>query len=1324
MKKFVVKTLFILLIISFMLPVIVSAWSDNMNGAWKYAYAYQLSVVKYDGTGDPELVGKPILIYHPNLMQDVYYTTRNPMPSSYEELIQGGFGFNQMVNKNIDSDTSTLSQWTSGEDVEGIEELRELVQKAEETDDPLTTFKTMEAYQLAKDMVDDKNTSNFVNVCDETGCVAKPDSQRYVTQNDANIFGKAWYVSEIDTYVFQADDYSVSQYNSFPYKSGHMGYETFTYKYTTPQKRITYHGSDVDTSKYYKTISDSNLTENNVNNGYLENLVKKYGGSVKKIRDNFGIDLDYKDIDKYYISVEPVQRILGDVKQLRGAYYIDKLEKVLRYETTWSTSSWIKTTYTNGCDDDSHLFVGYQYSPRDLVDRDYCGDKAVTRVDGKTYYLHNSKCYKARSSKCTSYDLPLQKSGLKIVKELYGRYADGYSYIETSRKLGSGAVYLNRAVDYCNEDKNRHCVLEEDNKTCKRDSSGKIIYEYYIGPDRDKGITGTQSSSYYKLNGACYNGTGTTGVKNYFLPTLLDCPEVCSPSGAKTSDGFLACAENYCEAEVDYNRKGSPQKAKEACILTCGYKGNATNCDTSSPYKDINEVTATGTTTCNVNDDGSGKVLQGLIKTCHGDKIDSFDGDDTNDTPFDIRKYITVACVETSGFEYKDTTQLDLARGTGLNYSVNLNGEKKCQAYFNEDQWKFDYATISGKDPDRRKRLLYIKEVFNNLFNDNYDKTKSSYYDTDFDEQGDGEVEWNNYLYDTSKVSIKSQVREEVYNEMKVSDLESLVSTDETGKATKATIANNIVKKISKNNIINEPINRYEQVSTVKATYQFNKRCVSNDGLGTVTKAPASGLCYQTKDEHGVVTPVYGQNVFYTNLSADWLGNSVLTYATVGKEVKDDNPYYDVQEFCDYTLDENPTGNSGDPEGNILSCDIRIDPVGSTEAWGNSIYHGGDVTATILPRDTLGSNDYISNYTLQVRNTTYDGKTKQIGISDKKLAMEEIKILGTVTSSLGKKGTCEKTIYIINPDENCGVRCNLRKINDTLYELQSIGPQTPTAYYRALSIDMTQRKVYKSVVDQKYYIGLDKDITVPIEGNLILFGIVEGTMTTNGAKCKYTCNTPPPTLNSCYALYKPAETLAIRDYCNESWEKDVNDYDDAAQCIRMCSNRCDEEIKRDLEKVTAYCRTNSTALGFSNENICINACYNDDPSRGKDYVYRPINNSNPFPNSYDSEEPNEKGKRLVGRNWAGFTDYIKHDDNDETSVTGVYANQHVEYIIDLSASDIERIQEDTKKNQRDGANPYIEYEYKKSSDNMKYVKKYESKFIHEDFADLFRKDLT
>ncbi len=1292
MKRVFARFTIILLIMCMLIPYAVSAWSDNVNGSWKTAYAYQLTVIKYDGNGNPEALGKPILVYHPDLFQDVYMTTNTLLPDSYDSLVGKNWGFQQMYD--VVNDTN---QWEKYRALDQ-DALRQRIEADSNcTEDNCRYFATAEDREVARDLLEDPNLTNTpLEIDPRTGEVVNLGyTNRYVNINTKD--AHPYTVVALDR-IKKIEDAPTPTYNC-------TGYEKYSYDYLTKQKKITYHRSDIDTSQYYKTFADSNLTENNVNNGYLDTVIKTYAGSLKKVKDNFGIDLDYKDIDKYYISVEPVQRVLDGIKQENGRYFIDSFYTTIRnqecfpYSTGWRTGNIPSSKRTE---------ADYNYSHKDHDGE--CTEEERNANGTAKRYTYRGNCYKNRE--VVNYYTIKVRAGLRIYKNMYGKYADGYSHLATSRSLNSGSVYLNRAVDYCNEDKNRHCLLEDDNKTCKRDSNGNVIYEYYIGPDRDKGITGIQNSNLYKLSGACYNGTGTTGLKHYYLQTLLDCPEVCTPSGDKTSDSFLACAENYCDAEVDFNRKGSPQKAKEACILTCGYKGNATSCESSSPYKNSNETNVNGSTTCNVNNN-SANPLQGTIKTCTGDSINSFDGDDTNDTPFDLRKYITISCIETSTFKFKDTSKMKISKGSALDYYVNLNGQKTCQAYFNLDQWKFDYATISSKDPDRRKRLNYIKEVFNNIFSNTYDKTKSAYYDADFDEQGDGEIDWNLYLYNYEKVSVKTQVTEKIYGELKESELEPLVASY-VNKATQTTTDNEYVKKISKNKITNEPVNKYEQVSTVKTTYNFAKRCVSTDGLAKVTKADGSGICYQTKDEYGRVTPVYAQNVYYTNLSIDEGNHSIDTYVTIGREVKEENNYYEAKESCNFNVGKaNP----------YLSCDIKLVPDTGTEMLGDSIFEGGNVTATILPQDNLDSDDYISGYKIKIGNTTYDGKSHNFGISDKKLGLQEIKIVGTVTSAKGNETTCSKTIYVIDPDDACGVKCELKEVKETLYEIVSTGSQTSTAYYRALSIDMTQRKVYKSVVDQKYYVGLDSPLSSIKDKNLTFFGIVEGTLTTNGQKCKNVCHKSMESdeeKSNCYKDFKPAEILSIKEYCNSNYDKDINDFDSSEQCIRMCTNRCDEDIKRNLEKVKTYCRENAASLGFANENICINACYKDDPSGGNEYIYRPINNANPFPNSYDSEDPYEKGKRIVGANWVGFTDYIKHDDDDTTSVTGVYGNQHVEYIIDLSSGDLQAIQKDSESLD----NPYQKYEYTTTSDNQKYVKKYESRFIHEDFENLFRKDLT
>ena len=1290
MKRIIWKmTISLLLIIGILVPNVVGAWTDNANGAWKTAYAYQFTIIKYDGSGDLKVVGKPILIYHPDIFQDVYITTSTPLPKNYHSFVSNDWNFTQIIDLDNDSNNDDYF-WA-----ESVDELKEMVDNKiidDNNEAPPGSFVSKSDYEVAKDMVTDKNLKNTKVIFDwEKGEYVQGEfNQRYVG---------------ID---YGLDDFFVERYaGSKTPASGTMQWSTFTYKFMTKQKKITYKGSEVGTSQYYKIYADKQLTENKIKNGYLDTLARKYAGGVGQIKQYFNIDIDYNDIDKYYLRIEPVQRVLDKIKKEYGDYFINSFQKIVRQPDSWNESSWhtvndIECDYGGASD---LPFYGYKYYNK--LSDSACDKENENEKNGYTY---NGKCYSYRESRCTGYWLDAQKDGVKIIKEMYGRYAYGASHLESSCKLNSGAVYKERALDRCNETKNMHCELMPDNKTCKRDSKGNIIYQYYIGPDLQKGITGNSKNNKYKLVGDCYSGTGTTCFKHYYIPDILTCPEVCAKAGSTTGDEFLKCAENYCEAEINYDRydkfQGSAQKAKEGCILTCGYKGKATSCETANLYKNTTESYLKATSSCTTNEVGT-------IKTCTGDKVNSFDGDDTNDTPFDTRKYISVDCAEDSKFEYKDTSRSILSKGEALDYFVKLDGTKRCQAYFEYDQWKFDYATISAKDPDRRKRLNYIKEVFNNALNSSYNKKKSKYYDADFESEGDGEIVWSDFFYDYTRATVKGNIVENVFGKEQASDLETFEAVDVVNKAPKNVIENHDVKKIANNSIKTETVNKYEQVSTSNVTYKFNKRCVSTDGFARATITD-NDICYYEKSSGNITTPVEALNVFYTNINIDYGNHKVNAYASVGRNNNIDELYYDNAAVCHFSV--------GDPTiDEQLSCDIEATAISPTVNLGNNIFEGGKVLVTIVPQNRLEHDDFISSYTLTIRNTSYDGKSKEVGISDKKLGMEDITVVGTVRSYKGSVGNCTKVIHIIDNHDNCGVKCALNKKTETLYEIKSIGVQTPVAYYRKISIDLTKRPVYKSVIDQKYYISLDSKLTLPEKANLMLFGIVEGTMKNSSAKCEYVCHTPAKDMQDCTKLYKPAQTVEIRKYCDANYDTDINGYKDAGECKRLCGQKCNEEIRHDLDAVKSYCKTNYRNYGFATENGCVNTCY--DESNGK-YIYRIINNYNPFPNSYDSEEPYDKGKRVVGDNWVGFTEYIKHDDNDVTSVTGVYSNQHVEYIIDLTPSDISEIRENNKAAIRDGYEPYVEYIPTKETKNNKYVQYYQSKFIHEDFEDLFRKDLT
>ena len=1303
MRKVII---FVIMIFIFILPFFSYAAGDPMT-----AYGYQVTIWKYSGTGSPQQVGKPILIYHPDLFGDVFVNKSVEIPSSYGALMSKNWGMSQIIDKDADS---TWTDTNTGSSVDGI---------------------------FIDNLFGNPNNSGSNRVVeDEYG-------NEYIVNNQ--------YFYSVD----HSDENSKSAQSVCGKNNrtaGSSGYAKFIIRYSSKDRKITYKASDItNLNDYYKIYSDSNLTDYNVKEkNYLNDIIKnKYFKDIQAVKQYFGIDINYSEIDKYYVSVEPVQRVLDGIARYTRSYLMNTITYIKQEQMTWTTGSWEESSEPN-CGNT------FACNCHDVVSCSYHSGytrKSCEAADGQ-YYASTKKCKLCSTEeKCDTcfsdytYTLPEQYIGIKNIYQIYGRYAEGYSHIQTSRSLGSGEVYLTRAVDYCNNDDNKHCELENDNVTCKKDANGNIIYQYYIGPSLDKALVGTTSNNYYLLNGSCSNGvTGRKelGIKHYYLQDLISCKNTCeSYISNKSSDEYLKCAENYCDAEVDFNLKGNARLRKKGCIISCGYtygksptdgssngldRESINSCSNSSPYNGIEKANVIVKTTsqCSI-DNLTGDDLyktNAIITTCVGDQITDFDGDDTNDTIFDHRTYINVACKETSGFGFADLTNKKLVAGEGIDYYAKLDGEKECTVYFNLEQWKFDYATISSKDPDRRKRLLYIYDIYNNALNDSYDRTKSPYYDADFLAQNDGEVEWSIYEYDKNKVTVLSRVREIVNNVVKISEEYKLIENSEDDSVNATIVGKESITQIYNMNIQYMPINRYVQVSKKEVYYMFDKYCVSNDGKATVYKTPDNGVCYVSNGED-----VIGRNVYYTDLNAtrnkdfndniknQGLGHAVMTDVSIGREVKDESIYYEDGESCEYKIDDT-----------ALGCTIIITSEEGTEMHGNDIYVKGGVTATLKANEKLGVEDEIENIGLTTGTTAIANGNKEIeiNISDQKNGVEEIYITGIVESKKGQSAICKKKIYIIDPSDSCGVSCSVTRDNNDrlLYEIKSTGKQQPKQYLTALSTNMNFVVVLPTIGDNRYLVRLNKEVGNSDDGkgniiydDTIVYGKVEGTMVTTGEKCYNVCWSDVPELPNCSESINPADTGEVKNYCVKYWDSDINNYDNVDECINQCSKaRMCAENNRDIAEVTDTCTNNYVEWGFNSASSCVNYCYYC-PECSNDYLYRTVNNYNPFPYSSDSNTLGfnyPTGERIIPSNWVGKTEYIKQDDKDTSSVTGVNKNQKQEYVIELTPSVIKQIRQDTESynNASAGNDAYLDYVYMEGVDT---TKRYYSKFINETFRSSF-----
>lgn len=197
-----------------------------------------------------------------------------------------------------------------------------------------------------------------------------------------------------------------------------------------------------------------------------------------------------------------------------------------------------------------------------------------------------------------------------------------------------------------------------------------------------------------------------------------------------------------------------------------------------------------------------------------------------------------------------------------------------------------------------------------------------------------------------------------------------------------------------------------------------------------------------------------------------------------------------------------------------------------------------------------------------------------------------------------------------------------------------------------------------------------------------------------------TCSISQPEKNtgdSCTTKYKPTKYEEISEYCKNNWYTDKNNYTNEKACYNACTNTADScKIKytcNDTTSIQQYCNSQYNKI---TQATLYRSCINDCSCGGGDAVYRPISLTNPFPNN-----------RQAGANWQGYEDIIKETtQNDKTP----------EYVIELSASDIEDINAQTEHYNTSTKNAYIDYVRASGSDKNG---KYKSKFIHETNKDLF-----
>ena len=1310
------------------------------------AYAYELRVVRYKGAGSSKeyINVDPILIYHPSMLNDI---------SGYQ---LSGAG-------HIPTDPE---QFYTGEsfDIAPVSYLDGFLSDVWNT---ITGGAPGETRQ---------ETGITVNGVELFGAGAQSvfGETHVPTTGDNTIYADLGVVNAGAQSFLYTDKKDVGPYNnveSMDPKSGKTGYKVKTYVYYTKAMTVSYPASRISYDVYYqKKFSDSNLTQSSVENGYVDTLLRRYGGTKDRIEANFGYTVGQEEYPYIYVEAIPVHRVIEKSSSKltrKGTYVVSELEKEVRKEGEWDEGNWSKSGLT--CDT-AGAFVsgGYCYTtwgrtvdhPSDCDGYiDSClheDERTGTKADCwcVTNYKHEKAHY--------HYSLPKIEVGKKIRYEMLGSYMEGPSYIKSSATTGE---FLERAYDPCSI--NYH----EKTGNSNIDESG-----YYIGPDKDNALVGVSNKNPHQLSGSCSTLSGTIGMQHIWLEyseehPIDPNPTSPSPDGCKIaceatnknaeyfkSDEYLKCAENYCDYYVnkDLDNINSRNNKRDCILQKCGYvygeippgggeedRQSVNSCANSkSPYS---SVTRDLTSTCN-KDNSSGKSVSNLtgvtVEDCVGDLVKDFHRD-TNGrvvetaeiTRFDVRTYINKVCKEEVNFEFKDLQSEELpVAGTGFTYPIVEYGNRKCTYYFNLEQWKFDYASVPSRQPLKRKRLLYILEQFNQATIDENQRTKNN-YDPEFIAQYDDDVSTFGQLnhkvegFDFANSSVGVNIEEKLIdNSIATPTSQVIVKTEaKDGMKTSPTLSavktNDVVKIIENFTINTATAKQFETNAPGTVKYGLQKVCVSTDGNATVSVAPGNGIC--GTNEKGTI---YGENKHYTSFKIKLDNqNPVKTNVTV-KSSKDQVTYYSDKETCTYSI----SSKTNDDKFCRLTMQVTEGTkISATEAFAdqvtvNMIYEVPTSPTSVSIVDKIKNNG-------SRPETRTDGETATV-VRTNNRHDEVHELTGEVTykdfDGVTQTVPCPLTITLRKKGGTCGLDCVIEKVDDNNYAIKSTGSTNPTYwnYYINTKAKYSLDYTFPTKIVPTRYVNNKPVSDVALSSSLEDGDILIGFIRTDNENCNALCPYPASTSTKpdCTKMFDPAERDDIYNYCTDDEKRslDINDYVDDNDCIRHCGHMCQND-KCDKNKAISHCENdNWKKYGFLSETSCMHECYRDcSIPQGDTYLFRTVDITNPFPDSQESEYPYEKGKRIVGANWNQYSGYITYDEEDTTTITGPNANSQVEYIIDLTPEDIRKIRQDTESSDLNNLKRkravYAKLDRVKTGSGT--IKEYKSNFLHKSqFVSLFK----
>lgn len=1100
----------------------------------------------------------------------------------------------------------------------------------------------------------------------------------------------------------------------------------------------------------------------------LKDSMWSCGGSFTKAMIYTHINVE--QLGKYYVAVEPIYETFLNPNQPK---YKETWSDQVKYAYTEKTGE--KTIYYCNDSRVTWTYYSTKCTGRKKTDKEDVYETTNTnckeRKKAKTTqgqvaadFNMNAKCWRnpnaaeiKQSAKIHTARSGGQKNYLRSISNPEGNWENRFCdagncgwHVGPSRSTAlvkSGGVYNLISA------------------SARNSATSSTPYAKWKGDSRNVAV----GIAFYYLNtncrDACYGKTGddklicaesfcdSYGYNRNKPEEKKICVQECLPeSGKRCTDSYEPDQVNeikeYCKLYWKEDEAGYASESE--CVEQCTCSGEDCPSNSCADY----DPNAGDATKPNVGQNTSCGNVEGGYKTC--------DSSNYSHPAIDQRKYYTVSCVEKSKFDFRDVSKTLLIPGQGLYYDVKLDGNKICRVYFDVNAWNIDYAGIHSKDPDAKAKLAAMEKHYQD-FNRAFAPTVSNPDQGDiptFNEVLKGEFK----QYKLENVSVDAQFNEVINRKNELSKRYILISEDQTAHQDSiANLKTDTLLLVHAGSVKRVKVNNYQTSSVRAGHYQMPGQCLTHDGNAEVYE-PTGETC-----NDGTIP----QKLYYTSLLA--MTRDVLPAGMKHEVIANAKAFYDggQQEYtssrdvCTFNFeckdgDENcpPPCDPSDPDcPEAGKCVITVKSGERVPGIDNAYF--GDVE---LELGIVGLPDTKINAAGMDINQLFDPTAiewlKTINDTADRCSNKPLMVYGKVKLSDGGELECELPLNFIGNCPEGDLACKITKEKRNLYRIEATGRYASSALYYYSIRGGTQVRLQPDANNNKYYINTNEEAATivgivkangltaycpaasrctdyyqPTETSAInkycdknwstdLAGYVSAEDCKN--RCvsddEYGCTNPDGCPSGslsrrCVDRFKKDEVKEIKEYCLARWDKDLGGYKSAEDCITGCTSTkalCSTINNPSYTTIYAACYNNPLLLAnFARPQNCANICCEDTGvcSGSRDYVYRPVSMSNPFPDSYlDANSVNNT--RPIGGNWYG-------KQNNITKTAELVSVKGNEYVIKLDAETIRAIKLDNANyNKNNEGNVYVDYIYStEAADRIRSGKTsnaiYESKFIHD-----------